>query len=126
MIVLMLGSNDSKPYNWNWSRFEKEYEELVKELASEPWKPKVVLMVPPKAFPEEKTGVVAFDIDDTVIRDRIRPLICSLGERYSLPVIDLYAQTENHPEYFCDGVHPNIAGNRFIADTVYGILKEDL
>ena len=63
MIVLMLGSNDSKPYNWNWSRFEKEYEELVKELASEPWKPKVVLMVPPKAFPEEKTGVVAFDID---------------------------------------------------------------
>ncbi|MBR3178071.1 MAG: lipase [Clostridia bacterium] len=126
MIVLMLGTNDSKPFNWDRERFEKEYEAMVSELKSKPWAPKVVLMVPPKAFPEEKTGIIAFDTVDTVIHDSIRPFICSLGERLNLPVIDLYALTENHPEYFCDGVHPNVEGNRFIADIVYDRLKNEL
>ena len=118
LIVLMLGTNDSKPYNWNEPRFMREYEQLVQELLSNA-KPRVALMVPPKAFPEEKTGVVAFDIDNDVIRDSIRPLILSLGKQYGLPVIDLYIFTETHPEWSDDGVHPNKAGNFAIAEHVF-------
>jgi lysophospholipase L1-like esterase len=72
-------------------------------------------MTPPKAFPEEKTGVVAFDIQNQVIREEIRPLVFALGEKHGLKVLDLYALTEEHPEYFCDGVHPNSLGNQVIA-----------
>lgn len=115
LIVLMLGTNDSKPYNWEEARFAREYEELVKKLADKPWPHRVALMTPPKAFPEEKTGVIAFDVDNAPIRDSIRPLVFSLGDKYALPVVDLYGLTEEHPEYFCDGVHPNELGNQVIA-----------
>lgn len=123
LIILMLGTNDSKPYNWQGERFSCEYEELVKELKGKPWPHRLVLMTPPKAFPEEKTGVVAFAIDNEVIREQIRPLVFSLGEKHSLSVIDLYALTEEHPEYFIDGVHPNAPGNRVIAEQLYRELK---
>ena len=122
MILLMLGTNDSKPYNWNETRFGKEYEELIKELLSG-WSGRLILMVPPKAFPEERTGIVAFDISNDVIRDSIRSLILSLAERYQLPAIDLYAFTEDHPQWFDDGVHPNKAGNRAIAEYIHSSLK---
>ena len=118
-ILLMLGTNDSKPYNWDEKRYAKEYEELIKEFSALPWKPSVILLVPPKAFPEEQTGIVGFDISDSVIAEKIRPLIPELGKRYDLPVIDLYAFTEEHPEFFVDGVHPNVPGNSAIAEYLY-------
>lgn len=122
MILLMLGTNDSKPYNWDEPRFSKEYEEFIKELLADQSR-YVVLMVPPKAFPQEQTGIVAFDISNDVIHDSIRPLILSLAERYHLPAIDLYAFTEDHPEWFDDGVHPNKAGNRAVAEYIHSMLK---
>ena len=116
LILLMLGTNDSKPYNWERERFAREYEEMVRELKGKSWPHRLVLMTPPKAFPEEKTGLVAFDIQNRTIREEIRPLVLSLGEKYGLQVVDLYALTEEHPEYFCDGVHPNLPGNRVLAE----------
>ncbi len=118
LILLMLGTNDAKPYNWDESRFAREYEELILELRDKPWPHRLVLMAPPKAFPEEKSGVIAFDIENEPIRDVIRPLASSLGRKYGLQVIDLYALTEEHPEYFDDGVHPNELGNRVIAEQI--------
>lgn len=118
LIVLMLGTNDSKPYNWDEARFAREYEELVMELKDMPWPHRLVLMTPPKAFPEEKTGVVAYDIQNEPIRETILPLIFTLGEKGGFQVIDLYALTETHPEYFDDGVHPNELGNRVIAEHI--------
>ena len=35
--------------------------------------------------------------------------------KLGIRVIDLYAFTKDHPEWFVDGVHPNIRGNRAIA-----------
>ena len=117
--MLMLGTNDFKPYNWDEARFAREYEEFVRELKDMPWPHWLVLMTPPKAFPEEKTGVIVFEIRDDPIRDSIRPLVFVLGEKYGVQVIDLYALTEDHPAYFCDGVHPNEPGNRVIAEHLH-------
>ncbi len=121
LIILMLGTNDAKPYNWNEKRFIMEYEVLLKELMETGWPHRLVLMAPPKAFPDEKTGIVGYDIDPGPIEGSIRKTVHSLGEKYGLEVIDLYALTEGHPEYFDDGVHPNTEGNRVIADH---LLKE--
>ena len=118
-ILLMLGTNDSKPYNWDEKRYVKEYEELIAEFSAFSWKPSVTLLVPPKAFSKKQTGVAAFDISDSVISEKIHPLVLGIGKRYDLPVIDLYLFTEDHPEYFVDGVHPNSLGNRAIAEYLF-------
>ena len=118
LIVFMLGTNDSKPCNWDRDRFARELEETVRELKELPWPHRLALMTPPRAFPEEPTGVIAFDIDNDPIRDAIRPQILSVGERHGLPVVDLYALTEEHPEFFADGVHPNALGNRAIEEKI--------
>lgn len=75
VILFMLGTNDSKPYNWSEPRYRAQYEETISELPAGAWPHKLALMAPPKAFPEDKTGRVAFDIDDAVIRDVVRPTV---------------------------------------------------
>ena len=125
LIVLMLGTNDSKPYNWDADRFAREYDELARELKDKPWNHRLVLMTPPRAFPEEKTGEIAYDIENEPIRDVIRPLVFSLGQKYELQVIDLYGLTEEHPEYFGDGVHPNALGNRVLAEYLQEQIRLD-
>ena len=119
VILLMLGTNDSKPYNWNERRYREQYEEMVQELLSYDWPHKLVLLAPPKAFPETKTGKVSYDIVNEPIRDAIRSTVSAVGEKYGLQVVDLYAFTETHPEYFGDGVHPNVPGNEAIAEHLY-------
>ena len=41
-------------------------------------------------------------------------------------VIDLYTLTENHGDWFPDGVHPNVEGYEKIAEYIYDVLKEKL
>ena len=33
IYLIMLGSNDAKPHNWNTDKFEKEYDEFVRKYA---------------------------------------------------------------------------------------------
>ena len=112
LTLLMLGTNDSKPYNWNAERYERDICRLIDELSTV--SRRLVLLLPPKAFPG-KNGVVGFDICDEIICSEILPILRAAAEKRSLPVVDLYAFTQDHPEYFGDGVHPNIQGNRAIA-----------
>ncbi len=119
VVLMMLGSNDSRPYNWDATAYEKELEEMVLLYKNLPGAPKVYLMTPPAAFVAEGKTKVVYDIRAEVIRDEIRPIVLRVGERTDTPVIDLYAATENHPEWFSDGVHPNDEGNRRFAEYIY-------
>ena len=121
LTLLMLGTNDSKPYNWDKDGYERDILRLIGELQG--YGGQLVLLLPPKAFPAED-GVVAFDIRDEVISGEILPILRRAAEDLALPVIDLYAFTQGHPEYFDDGVHPNVIGNHAIADHVCTRLSE--
>ncbi|MBQ8994236.1 MAG: hypothetical protein IJ091_00300 [Oscillospiraceae bacterium] len=119
--LFMLGTNDSKPYNWNPEQYEKAVCEILDELKATG--ARVIVMLPPKAFPN-KRGKIAFDIDDSVIREQVLPILNRVAEDRNLSVIDLYTFTESHPDYFVDGVHPNAGGNRKIASYVFTRLRD--
>ena len=121
--ILMLGSNDSKPYNWNKEQYEQDLRAMVQDILFPDFPHSLILMLPPKAFPFRNTGAPAFDIVDETIRDEICPVIVKIAEEYDLQLIDLYRLTEDHPEYFIDGVHPNRAGNKAISDYIFGLLE---
>lgn len=119
VVLIMLGSNDSKPYNWDAAAYGKELAELVDFYKNLPGAPEVYLMAPPAAFVAAGRTEVVYDIRAEVVRDEIRPIVFRVGEQTGVPVIDLYAATENHPEWFSDGVHPTDEGNHRFAESIY-------
>lgn len=119
IVILMLGTNDSKPYNWNRERYEAQLDQRVKEIKSAPGVKRLILMCPPFACPAEGSDVVAFDILNETIRDEIVPTVKNCAAENQVECIDLYALTDGHSEYFMDGVHPNSFGNRVIAAEIH-------
>lgn len=117
ILILMLGTNDSKPYNWNQERFEVQLDQRVKEL--KPAVKRLILMCPPFTCPANGSDVVAFDIQNEIIRDKIGPAVKKCAAENGVECIDLYSLTEGHGEYFMDGVHPNSFGNRIIAAEIH-------
>lgn len=112
--LIMLGTNDSKPFNWNEAGYREELAALLLRCKS---KGTVTVMKPPKAFPSKKTGVVPFDVQDDVLCT-IGGIIDETTREMEIPVIDLYAFTQNHPEWFPDGIHPNAEGNKQIVQYI--------
>lgn len=119
IVILMLGTNDSKPYNWNRERYEAQLDQRVKEIKAAPSVKRLILMCPPFSCPADGSDVVAFDILNETIRDEIVPIVKNCAAENQVECIDLYALTDGHSEYFMDGVHPNSFGNRVIAAEIH-------
>lgn len=122
ICILMLGTNDSKPHNWNPELFKEDLAKRVARIRSFASAPQMILAIPPAAF----GSPTAYEIDDFIIREQIRPILMDFGEDKRIQIIDLYQQTKIHPEWFPDGVHPNQKGNQRIAEIVCHKLNEIL
>lgn len=123
MILLMLGTNDSKHQNWDAEKYEAALQRWVSELNSYSSKPKVFVMAPPAAFRVNHKPIV-YGIQDTVIRDEIFPAVKRQTALHATGFIDLYTPTQGRPELYTDGVHPNAHGNRILAQHIFDVLKE--
>ena len=117
--LVMLGTNDTKPYNWETGDYEAELFEMIEDLKFLPQRPEVILIAPGRCFAQKETGVVAFDIQNDLIEGEVVPAVYRVAKRADVRVINLYDVTKDHPEYFADGVHPNPEGNRVIAKTIF-------
>jgi hypothetical protein len=120
----MLGTNDSKSYNWmvgtgtRAQQFVNDYSAMVDHFASLPTHPLVYLALPPRAFAN------SYGIDGTIIHDQILPLIQQVATQKRLPIIDVDTPTASHSELFPDGVHPNDTGYALVAQVMYtGLLS---
>lgn len=114
IVVIKLGTNDSKPCNWKYGKeFSHDMQQMIDELKALPAKPKIYLATPIKAFDNPYT------IDDKVITDSIIPIIQSLAKKNKLELIDLHSTIADPKLLIGDGVHPNWSGARKIAEAVY-------
>lgn len=125
IVVLMMGTNDSKSYNWKDEvTFREDLETLLDSYDDAS---KVYLCTPASAFflwgnqgPE--TG---FDIRPAQV-DSIAEIVRQVAEERNLPLIDIHSLTASYPQWFReDGVHPDKAGARAIAQAVYEMLMEN-
>lgn len=123
IVILMLGTNDSKSANWNHERYAQQLDQRVKELKAAESVKHLILMCPPFACPANGEEVVAFDISNEIIRDEVCPIVKACAEANGVDCIDLYALTDGHPDYFVDGVHPNSFGNYVIAKHIAAFLN---
>lgn len=118
IVIIMIGSNDSRPFIWNEQQFIAEYGNLVDRYTAMSSQPDVFLVVPPYV-PTERFG-----LDNHVVKEKLQVLIPNIGEEKGLPVINLYQLTEGKNELYSDGLHLTAEGNRVIAQAIYQEIVE--
>ena len=113
IVIIKLGTNDSKPQNWKFQAdFPKDLNLMVRRFKKLPSKPKVYLCYPAKAYGS------AWNISDSIIHYGVIPYVKRVAKANRLPIIDVYSATSGMPALFPDGIHPNEAGAKIIAETV--------
>lgn len=123
VVVIMLGTNDTKPQNWRIKgEFRGDYADMVKIFKNLPGKPRVFICRP---CPVPEPG--NFGINEAGVKEEI-VILDELAKEFDLGVIDMHAALEKTPELLPDRVHPNTAGAGVMAKTAYKALtgKEPL
>jgi lysophospholipase L1-like esterase len=117
IVVLKLGTNDSKPKNWAFQDgFEKDCGDLIDHFAILPAKPKIWVCLPAPAAPNR------FGIDGAIIKNQVIPRIRKAAAAKKVPTIDLDAAFNGRMDLLPDNVHPNEAGAALIARSVHAAL----
>jgi MYXO-CTERM domain-containing protein len=122
IVVIMLGTNDSKPRNWSQkAAFVTDYAALIDSYASLATHPSIYINLPPPA------GTNTYSISGTVIANEIIPLIRQVATNKQLPIIDIFTAFGGNKFDASlygaqDQVHPNSKGAQVICDVVYNAL----
>jgi acyl-CoA thioesterase I len=118
IVIIKLGTNDSKPQNWIYSEdFVSDYRAFIQSFKKLPGKRKIYICKPIPVFKDE------WGITEVIVRDEIVPMIEKIGKSESVKIVDLYSAFAGKGALLPDGVHPDAAGATIIADEVYKVLE---
>ena len=119
IIILMLGTNDSKPVNWSLgdNNFEKDYNNMISVFQQLKANPKIYLGLPP---PVAKNR---YGIQKNVVEDEVTHLIKKIVKTHNLKTIDYYKIFDDKLELLPDNIHPNAKGAKLIAITTFSEIK---
>ena len=137
VVVIKLGTNDSKPENWQYgSEFRQDLEQMIttlrpdlaqpakkakkaKKAAIVEAKPRILLCTPIPAFKS------TWNISDSVITNAIIPIQQEVAKKYGLQVVDLHTLYANDGDKMLDdGIHPDPKGAARLADIIAEALKQ--
>ena len=135
IVIIKLGTNDSKPQNWKYaSEFKQDLQQMITTLCpslataakkgkkaknAAPVKPQIFLCTPIPAFKS------SWNINDGVIANEIIPIQQDVAKQYGLQVIDLHSLFANDGDKMQeDGIHPDEKGVRRIAEIVAEAVKK--
>ncbi len=121
IVVLLLGTNDSKENNWDKDKFIKDYGEIVDKYLALDSSPKLFVIIPPPVF--EVGGKVLYKLRKEVIENEICPTVKFIAQSKGIECIDMREVFEGRKELFADGVHPNPQGCNLFAQKIFEALK---
>ncbi len=120
IVIIMLGTNDAKSdLNESASDFISDYTSLIREFEALDSKPDVRIVAPPPIYENPA------NLSEAVLTQKIIPAIQQVAQQLDLPLIDAHTPLLGHEDYFSDGVHPEVAGARVIAQTIYAAMKHN-
>lgn len=125
VALVMLGTNDTKPINYDAQKFAEGYTGIIRNLLE--GGSRVFLMTPPHILNriEIRDGLEISRIEpapialcEDTLMERIIPVIRKTAETMNLPLIEINDVICDISQ-FNDGIHPNRNGAGLIAATVY-------
>ena len=118
LVIIKLGTNDSKPQNWIYSEeFENDYRNFIQSFRKLPGKRGIYICTPIPVFKD------AWGITESIVKEEIIPVIMKVGRAEGVSVIDLYSPMLGKGDLVPDGVHPNEAGATIIAGEISRFVK---
>lgn len=120
IAVIKLGTNDSKPCNWDShsKEFAKDMQQMIDELRALPAKPEIFLCCPIASSCTGKADNMNLIRDSVVVADVI-PAIKKVAKKNKLTVIDLHdVVKQGTDEMLRDAIHPTAKGAGKIAKKV--------
>ena len=112
----MLGTNDTKKRNWDPEVFRRDYRRIVESYLALSSHPRVVLIAPIRIF--LPLGLPLLGLYPETMEEGVRPAIREMAADLGLELIDLQ-DLFTDSSYCRDGIHPQKAGARMLADAIY-------
>ena len=137
IVIIKLGTNDSKPENWQYNaEFKQDLQQMITTLRPDLLKPvkkgkknkkQVVKNEGPQIF--LCTPIPAFkpswNINDGIITNNIIPIQQQVAQEYNLQVIDLHTLFGDGKDTMLeDGIHPNGKGAQKMAKIIADAIKQ--
>ena len=137
IVIIKLGTNDSKDFIWNAHKqeFEGDMQQMIDALKplvpvldkkgrptkkmKRSEKPAIFLCTPIRAF-RDKWGIT-----DSVIVGEVIPAIRRVAERNNLPVIDLHSVVTDEKNMTSDMIHPNAKGAGQMAKAIADAIRPE-
>ena len=120
IVIIKLGTNDSKPINWKFQKeFIPDYVSMVKAIKSLSSHPVIYLCLPVPVCSNCINFHPEWGIRDSIIVNGIIPKIKKVQQKTHTRQIDLRTPFLDRNQLFADGIHPNAEGAKVIAEEVY-------
>lgn len=103
IIIIKLGTNDTKPQNWDMEAYKKSYQAMIDTFNTIASNPKIILCKPVPVFNTR------WGINDSTVVNGVIPIVEEIANENHLSIIDLYNGMQNQAENFPDDIHPNEA-----------------
>lgn len=115
VVYIMLGTNDTKPQNWDkfGNEFAVDYQTMIDTFKSVNPNVHFILAFPPPAFK------VQWGIRDSVIIHGVSPVVKEMIETNGTYSIDYYQPLKESSNLFPDAIHPNAEGAKEMAELLF-------
>lgn len=120
VVLLMLGSNDTKRRNWDPEIFRRDYTRIVKSYLKLPSKPRVILIAPIQIF--QPMHIPVLGLYSETMENGVRPAIREIASETGLELVDL-ANLFTDSKYMMDGVHPQREGAKMLEEAIFKGVK---
>lgn len=120
IVLIMLGTNDTKHRNWDPRIFRRDYSKLVDSYIGLPSKPRVILIAPIRIF--LRMNIPLMGLYPETMEEGVRPAIREIAGEKGLELIDLQ-DLFTDSSFMMDGVHPQKEGARMLADAIFSAVN---
>jgi lysophospholipase L1-like esterase len=120
VVVIMLGTNDARTNIYpNSENLEANFGMLVAAFQALKSHPKILVATPPPVFNN------TLSLSSSNLVQGVIPRVEQEAKALNVTTVDVYDPLLNHPEYFPDGVHPNLAGAEKIAQIIFAAIVNE-